>query len=233
MIHPNGKIVYYINGKRFYNGKNKRDGRDKAEEYCLDNFIPTQNIIQFDSDTEADYYEYLVEKQQRGEISNLTHHFVLKVQDGYTNANNDQIPPITYEADFVYKDEVNNKRVVVDVKSSEYFLNNDGGRFILLKQVFDKVFLDKGYYIKVVLHKEKQWREWHIGDKKTSRKLINKQRDEIARLRLEVKMKDKQEKQIRRDKETIIRYRDWLNGTHGLTNKQLETLRRLEEKYKV
>ena len=123
--------------------------------------------------------------------------------------------------------------MVVDVKSSEYFLNNDGGRFILLKQVFDKVFLDKGYYIKVVLHKEKQWREWHIGDKKTSRKLINKQRDEIARLRLEVKMKDKQEKQIRRDKETIIRYRDWLNGTHGLTNKQLETLRRLEEKYKV
>ena len=233
MIHPVGKKVYYVNGKRFYNSKSKHDGKDKAEEYCLDNFMSTQDIAQFDSDTECDYYEYLLEKQKQGLISNLNYHFTLKVQDAFTNSEGHEIPPVTYEADFVYKDEQTGKRMVVDVKSSEWFLTNDGGRFILLKQMFDKAFLEKGLYIQIILKKNGEWYEWHIGDKKKSQKLINKQRSEIARLRAEVHRQNKMSKKIEQDKKIIIKYRDWLNSEHGLTKKQLEKLRALEEKYKV
>ena len=233
MIHAVGKKVYWVNGKRFYNTKGKRDGHDKAEEYCLDNFISTQDIIQFDSDTETDYYDYLLKKQDAGLISNLNHHFTLKVQDAFKNSEGHDIPPVTYEADFIYKDNKTGKRMVVDVKGSEWFLSNDGGRFILLKQLFDKVFLEKGLYIQIILKKNKEWVEWHIGDKKASGKLIKKQRDEIARLREEVKKQNKMTAEIEKDKATIIKYRDWLNGEHGLTKKQLERLKYLEEKYKV
>ena len=59
-LFAQGKKVYYVNGKRFYNSKQKNDGNSKAEEYCLDNFLDIKtSIIQFDSDTECDYYEYL------------------------------------------------------------------------------------------------------------------------------------------------------------------------------
>lgn len=234
MIHATGKVVYWVLGRRFYNTKGLRDGHDKAEEYCLDNFLnPKESIIQFDSDTEADYYDYLLEKQNAGEISNLNHHYLLKVQDGYTNANGDEIPPITYNADFVYKDEKTGKRVVVDVKGSPYFITNDGGRFVLLKEVFDKVFLDKGLYIQIIIRENKEWKEWKIGDKKKSQKLIKKQRAEIKALRAEAQRQAKQQKQIQKEKEMILRYREWLHNGHGLTKAQVERLKELEAKYNI
>ena len=221
-------------GRRFYNTKGLRDGRNKAEEYCLDNFInPAENIIQFDSDTEADYYDYLLERQNRGEISNLNHHYLLKIQETYKNANGDYIPAVTYNADFVYKDEQTGKRVVVDVKGSPYFITNDGGRFVLLKQLFDKVFLEKGLYIQIILGKKGDWKEWKIGEKKKSRRLINKQREEIKQLRAEAHQQAKREKQIQKDKAMILRYREWQHNEHGLTKAQLEKLKELEEKYKI
>lgn len=230
-LNKAGKIVYYINGMKFENSNGKRDGRLKAEEYCLDHFLSPNDIQKFDSRTECAYYEYLLEQLRQGNISNLQHHFTLRVQEEYTNANGDVIPAITYEADFVYKDEVNNKRVVVDVKGSPYFLDE---RFITLKQVFDRAFLSKGLYIKVVMPDGKGvWKEWHIGEKKKSRKLIDQQRAKVKELKEQVKIKEREERQILKEKSTIIKYRKWAVDGHGLTAKQKEKLKELERKYRV
>ena len=234
MIHATGKAVYYVLGRRFYNTKGLRDGKDKAEEYCLDNFLdPHESIVQFDSDTEADYYDYLLERQNKGEIENLKHHYLLKVQDGFKNANGDEIPPVTYEADFVYKDLQTGKRMVVDIKGSPYFITNDGGRFVLLKEVFDKVFYDKGLYIQIIIRENKEWKEWKIGDKKKSQKLIKKQREQIKALREQAKQQSRAENQVLKEKAMIVRYREWLHGEHGLTKAQRERLAELEAKYKI
>lgn len=233
-LHATGKVVYYVHGRRFYNTKGLRDGRAKAEEYCLDNFLnPTESIIQFDSDTETDYYDYLLEKQTRGEITNLGHHYQLKLQDRFINANGDEIPEITYTADFIYQDLRTGRRMVVDIKGSPYFITNDGGRFILLKQMFDKLFLEKGLYVQIIIRENKEWKEWKIGDKKKSQKLLKKQREEIKRLREEVKQQARAENQIAKDKTMILRYREWDKNGHGLTKAQREKLIELEAKYKV
>ena len=225
------KTVYWINGHRFENSAGKRDGRIKAEEYALDNFLSPSMVEKFDSRTECDYYEYLLEQLRLGNISNLQHHFTLRVQEEYINANGDTIPAITYEADFIYKDEVNNKRVVVDVKGSPYFLDE---RFITLKQVFDKAFLSKGLYIKVIMPNGKnEWKEWHIGEQKKSRKLIDKQREKNRELKEIVKRKEREERQEIKEKTMILRYRQWNIDGHGLTAKQKEKLKELERKYRV
>ncbi len=227
-VYATGKVVYYINHKRFYNDKNQRNGRAKCQQYCLDNFLDFNDVIQFDSDTECDYYEYLLERQKRGEISNLTHHFLIKVQSEFVNANGDVIPEITYNADFIYKE--GDKRVVVDVKSSEYFLNNDGGRFILLKSVFDKVFLEKGLYIKIIIKKSKgEFYEWHIGDKQKSGKLIKKQSSQIKELRKQIHATEMANRKEEREKARLIE----LRGIENLTSNQRKRLKELEDKYRL
>ena len=226
-----GRTVYYIAGAKFENSNGKRDGRTKAEEYALDHFLSPNDIQKFDSRTECAYYEYLLEKVRTGEISNLQHHFTLRVQEEYTNANGDVIPAITYEADFIYKDEVTGRRMVVDVKGSPYFLDE---RFITLKQVFDKAFKEKGLYIQVIMPDGKDaWKEWHIGEQKKSRKLIEKQREQVKNLKQQVKQKEREERQGIKERSMIIKYRQWAVNGHGLTSKQKQKLQELERKYRV
>lgn len=195
-----GKVVYWVDGQRFENSKDKRDGRAKAEQYCLNNFINTNDIQKFDSRTECNRYEYLLSLQNEGKISNLGHHFTLKIQDEFINANGDTIPAITYEADFIYLDCISNKRVVEDVKGSEYFIDE---RFITIKQVFDKLMLSKGLYIKIVLFRSNEWVEWHIGEVKKQSKLIKKQRAEIKELRKKEHERQMQDNRVAREKDRL------------------------------
>ena len=219
-----GKVVYWIDGQRFENSKNKRDGKLRAEQYCLNNFLNPNDIQKFDSRTECNRYEYLLDQQRQGKISNLAHHFTLKVQDEFVNVNGDTIPPITYEADFVYKD--GNRRVVEDVKGSEYFLDE---RFITLKQVFDKIMFEKGLYIRVILFRNNQWVEWHIGDAKKQGKLIKKQREEIKKLRDEAHAREIADNKIARDKKRLQE----LRAKTTLRSDEKKRLNELEEKYGI
>lgn len=215
-----GKVVYWINGQRFentsktetfYDGEGKKhtkttslkDGKQKAEQYCLDNFLNPADIQKFDSRTECDRYEDLLKQQEQGLISNLGHHFTLRIQEEYVNCNGDTIPAITYEADFIYKDLQKGIRVVEDVKGSEYFIDE---RFITLKQVFDKLMKDKGLYIKVMLLREHQFVEWHIGEKKKSQKLIKKQREAIKQQKAELHQKEMEQNKVNRDIESYKRF---------------------------
>lgn len=221
-----GKVVYWVNGKSFENSENKHDGMDKAKEYCLDNFIDPNTIIKFDSRTERDRYEYLLNLQNQGLISNLSHHFVLKVQDDFTNANGDYIPPITYETDFMYKDTRTKKWTVEDTKGSTYFLNQD---FIILKKVFDKLMLDKGLFIKVVVRKGKDWVEWKIGDPLKLGTSNKKAREDLRKAKKELHEQNiKENKKVRE----IARINE-LRALPKLTTQQRKRLEELEAKYKV
>lgn len=216
-----GKVVYFVDGHRFLNDKDSRNGKEKAVQYCLESFIDVNSIMKFDSILECDRYEYLLALQNQGKIRNLAHHFVLLIQDKFINANGDEIPAITYEADFIYFDITNNKKVIEDVKGSEYFINQD---FLILKKVFDKCFLEKKYYLKVVLNRDKKWIEWKIGEKKKSQKLIIKQRNALNSLK-----KEKHDKLIEERKKTRIlaRYKQ-LKEKEKLTTKEKERLKECE-----
>ena len=199
--HPEGKKTYFIKGEKFFNSKNKRDGKEKAIKYCLDNFLNTSDIIVFDSDLECNRYIYLKELEKQGKISNLGFHYLLKVQDEFINANGDKIPAITYSADFIYFDKEKNRRVVEDVKGASLF--NDT-RFLIEKQVFDKVFLEKGLYIKVVLWRNNNWVERKIGDEKKPRKLVKKQSEKIKQLKAEMHEKEILNNKIERYKKRLV-----------------------------
>lgn len=221
-----GKVVYWVNGKSFENSENKHDGMDKAREYCLDNFIDPNTILKFDSRTERDRYEYLLDLQNKGLISNLAHHFVLKVQDSFTNANGDFIPAITYETDFIYKDLQTNQRIVEDTKGSTYFLNQD---FIILKKVFDKLMLDKGLFIRVIVRKGKEWVERKIGDPLKDSTSNKKARENLRKAKKE--LHDQQVKENKKTRE-IARINE-LRALEKLTSAQKKRLAELIEKYKV
>lgn len=71
--------------------------------------------IKFDSVKERDYYLLLKFKQKRGEISDLRRQVLYEIQPAFTDINGVEYKPITYLADFVYKDS-DNVEHIVDVK---------------------------------------------------------------------------------------------------------------------
>ena len=193
--HPEGKKTYFINGQKFYNSKGERDGKQKAIDYCLANFLNSNDIITFDSDLECNRYIYLKGLENASKIKNLGVHYLLKVQDEFINANGDFIPAITYNADFIYQDVETGKRVVEDVKGASLF---EDTRFLIEKQLFDHNFKEKDLYIKVVLWRDKEWVEWKIGGKKKPSKLIKKQREELKKLKDEKRQREVEERKIER-----------------------------------
>ena len=229
MKYTKGKIVYWVDGKRFENSHDKRDGRAKAEAYCLDNFINPADIQRFDSRTETARYEYLLEQARLGVIDNLAHHFTLKVQDEFINSNGDKIPPITYEADFIYRIKSTGARIVEDVKGSEYLIDE---RFITLKQVFDAKMREKGLYIRIMLYRNGEWVEWHIGEKKKSQKLIKKQREELRLLKQERHERDKKERAEEREQARLIVLTKMFESGQKMSSSQIKRYNELLEKYK-
>lgn len=69
----------------------------------------------FDSEKERDYYILLLDREKRGEITDLQRQVVFTIQEGFTTPQGKKIRPITYKADFVYKDS-NGVKHIVDVK---------------------------------------------------------------------------------------------------------------------
>lgn len=191
MFHSNGKTTYWVNGQRFFNSKDQRNGKEKARQYCIDNMINFDQIITFDSMIECDRYEYLLDLQKKFGIRNLQHHLVIKLQDEFINANGDKIPQITYNADFTYFDLRTNRQVVEDVKGASLF--NDT-RFEVLKALFDKKFKDKNIYLAIILKRNDTWVEWKLGQQKKSGKLIKKQSVKIKQQQEEIKKLNKMSK---------------------------------------
>lgn len=222
-----GKVVYWIKGHWFENSKDKKDAKLNAETFCLDNFLNPADIQKFDSETECRRYEFLLDLQSKGEISNLSHHYTLRIIGEFTNENGDLIPELTYEADFIYKDNRTGQRIVEDVKGSEYFIDES---FITKKKAFDYIMKDKGLWIKIVLYRSKEWVEYKLGQPKKSSKMLKKQREQIKALKAENHAKEiaerKQQKELARLNE--LKY---IEDNGCLSYSQKKRLEELRGKY--
>lgn len=227
-MYPKGHVNYWIDGQMFENSKGKRDGREKAERYCLDNMLDTNNIIKFDSRTETQRYNYLLDLQSKGVIAHLSHHFIFKIRDEETNACGDVFPVKTYCADFVYQVVETGQRVVEDVKGTEFFITSE---FLDTKRDFDMTFKAKGLYISIVLYRSGQWVEWHIGDKKKSQKLLEKQREEIHVLKQAQHARMIEDNKRAREQATYMRLRDMINSGVKLTSAQKKRFNELFPKF--
>ena len=139
----------------------------------------------------------------------------------FENYNGDTIPPITYNVDLTYEE--NGVHVYEDVKG--YSLLTDT-RFEVLKSLFDYKYKDKAY-IKIVIYREKEWREWRIGEKKKPSKLIKKQSSQIKELKKELHDKEIAENKKKRD---LVRLKT-LREKEKLTTTERRRLEELEKRY--
>lgn len=76
----------------------------------------TGEEIIFDSEKERDYYFLLLDREKRGEITQLARQLTLTIQPGFTDRTGKKHRPITYRADFYYIDTKTKLSHVVDVK---------------------------------------------------------------------------------------------------------------------
>jgi hypothetical protein len=221
-----GKTTYWVRGNRFFNDANLRNGKQRATDYCLSNFIDVNEIITFDSVLECDRYEYLLELQKQGKISDLKHHLSLPLLPSYTNYNGDEIPELRYNADFVYKE--NGKNIVEDVKGASLFQDS---RFEAVKQIFDYIYREKAY-IRIVVMRDKQWVEWKLGDRKKPQKLIKKQSAKIKEQKAQLHAIEVAENKKKREIARLNELRE-LAKTTKLKSDQRKRLAELEERYRV
>ena len=69
----------------------------------------------FDSEKERDYYILLLDREKRGEITDLQRQVVITIQKSFETPSGEKYRAITYKADFVYKDKLGQTHIV-DVK---------------------------------------------------------------------------------------------------------------------
>lgn len=222
-FYSEGKTTYWVRGNKFFNDSGLRNGKQKATDYCLANFIDPSEIITFDSQLECERYEFLLEQQKLGIITELKHHLSLPLLPEYKNYNGDTIPELRYNADFTYKE--NGKNIVEDVKGASLFTDS---RFEAIKQIFDFTYKDRTY-IRIIIKRDKQWVEWRMGERKKPQKLIKKQSAQIKELKKQLHEREMADRKEQREIERLKELR-----TKDNLSKQQETrLNELEEKYKV
>lgn len=90
--------------------------------YCMGNNKPKYgnkkveyNNIKFDSKKELNFYLELLEREKRGEVKDIQLQKTFVLQPSF-KFNGKTIRAITYRADFVYYDLIENKERIVDVK---------------------------------------------------------------------------------------------------------------------
>ena len=221
-----GKTTYWVRGLRFFNDVYMRNGKQSAINYCETHGIDPSEIIKFDSTLECDRYEYLLELQKQGKISDLKHHLSLPLLPSYINYNGDEIPELRYNADFVYKE--NGKNIVEDVKGASLFQDS---RFEAIKQIFDYVYRNKTY-TRIIIWRNKKWVEWKLGDTKKARKLIEKQSAKNKELKAQLHAKEIEENKRQREIARLNELRE-LAKTTKLKSDQRKRLAELEERYRV
>ena len=74
-------------------------------------------VLRFDSQKEARRYDFLIERERRGEIRDLRLQVDFTLQEAYTDAEGRRVRAIRYRADFTYYEGTQGRQVVEDVKS--------------------------------------------------------------------------------------------------------------------
>ena len=78
---------------------------------------PSGAILRFDSMKEARRFDWLIERERRGEIRELRLQVDSTLQEAYTDTEGRRVRAIRYRADFTYYEGTKGVKVVEDVKS--------------------------------------------------------------------------------------------------------------------
>lgn len=78
---------------------------------------PSRAVLRFDSQKEARRYDFLIERERRGEIRDLRLQVDFTLQEAYTDTEGRRVRAIRYRADFTYHEGAKGVQVVEDVKS--------------------------------------------------------------------------------------------------------------------
>lgn len=78
---------------------------------------PSGAIIRFDSMKEARRFDWLIERERRGEIRELRLQVDFTLQEAYTDTEGRRVRAIRYRADFTYYEGTQGVKAVEDVKS--------------------------------------------------------------------------------------------------------------------
>ena len=78
---------------------------------------PSGAVLHFDSQKEARRYDFLIERERRGEIRDLRLQVDFTLQEAYTDTEGRRVRAIRYRADFTYHEGAQGVQVVEDVKS--------------------------------------------------------------------------------------------------------------------
>ena len=78
---------------------------------------PSGAILRFDSMKEARRFDWLIERERRGEIRELRLQVDFTLQEAYTDTEGRRVRAIRYRADFTYYEGTQGVKVVEDVKS--------------------------------------------------------------------------------------------------------------------
>lgn len=78
---------------------------------------PSGAVLRFDSQKEARRYDFLIERERRGEIRDLRLQVDFTLQEAYTDTEGRRVRAIRYRADFTYHEGAQGVQVVEDVKS--------------------------------------------------------------------------------------------------------------------
>lgn len=90
--------------------------------------------IKFDSEDEGKFYLLLKERKEKGEIKDLQIHPPFTLIPEYVDNLNNRHKSLTYEADFMYYDNLDDKYHVVDVKGFEE------EHFKIKKKIFEYLY---------------------------------------------------------------------------------------------
>ena len=100
------------------------------------------NGLKFDSQKERDYFLLLLDRQKRGEISELRLQVRINLQPSFTTPDGTKVRAIDYIADFTYLDR-DGKKHIIDVK---------GGKATqtAVYKLKKKLLAEKGFFIEEV-----------------------------------------------------------------------------------
>ena len=129
----------------------------------------------FDSKTEADYYEVLLKRQDKGEISELDRQRVFMLQEKFKMDSGEGVRKIEYISDFTYME--NGQLVIVDAKGSIFNIEETFKiKFKLLK------YIHKGCRFEIILKNKDIWYNIEDKEQKKAYKLsVKKKKTEPAK----------------------------------------------------
>lgn len=132
----------------------------------------------FDSQVEAEYNYILVDREKKGEITNLERQKTFLIQDKFKMNNGESIRKIEYLSDFSFVE--NGKLVIVDVKGSIYNIQDVFKiKWKCLKNIhrdceFQIILKSKGNWFNIENKEEKKAYKESIAKKKSKTTEENK-----------------------------------------------------------